>query len=703
MRRIAPTSSLILLGCSAAIVLLAPACEADRRGQPRGRPAAETAPAERRPKLRPEPQRAHRPSPPRPGRVYKELDRDAFNRLAVLLNQPLFWGADANGNGAVDPDEVRSLLFYPDYQSWADRGEFTRAFDQVYDQMLALHRPDRAQEATRLPTEEVRRRALVADELAQGKATLVWSDLSGSPEEDKRLVRRMLRVASLIDGLYATQLGISALGTLIPADDPASRSLLRRNWSPRCKGPRTEKTPACTAVPGMTEAPPVALYPPELQKDKAFCTVLEKHPDTKALLAPFVVVRQQGARLVAVPYTDVFGPAMSAIATELEAAATELKGPTEAPLAAYLRAAAKAFRSGDWQPADEAWAKMNAKSSRWYLRVGPDETYWEPCSRKAGFHLTFALINPGSLAWQDKLGPVRQAMEDELARRIGAPYQPRKVSFRLPDFIDIVLNAGDDRHPFGATIGQSLPNWGPVANDGRGRTVAMSNLYTDPDSGRVRREQAESLLTGPSLAFYPDRPDYGLLATILHEATHNFGPSHEYQVAGKKDGEIFGGALATVMEELKAQTGGIWFVEFLRKRGLIDDAMAKKTYAEGFLWALGHISRGMFTDTGRPKPYSQLSAIQVGFLLQAGAVSYDPVAPAANGKDRGAFTLHLDKFPAALDRLMAEVGAIKAKGDRAAAEALVARFVTSQVVPQKIIAERLLRHPKTSFVYGIDL
>ena len=50
-----------------------------------------------------------------------------------------------------------------------------------------------------------------------------------------------------------------------------------------------------------------------------------------------------------------------------------------------------------------------------------------------------------------------------------------------------MINAGDDRNPLGATIGESLPNWGPVANEGRGRTVAMVNLYLDPDSIAARR------------------------------------------------------------------------------------------------------------------------------------------------------------------------------------------------------------------------
>ena len=73
-------------------------------------------------------------------------------------------------------------------------------------------------------------------------------------------------------------------------------------------------------------------------------------------------------------------------------------------------------------------------------------------------------------------------MEKALAELAGAPYKAREVSFKLPDFVDIALNAGDSRPPSGATIGQSLPNFGPVANEGRGRTVAMTNFYTDPDS-----------------------------------------------------------------------------------------------------------------------------------------------------------------------------------------------------------------------------
>ena len=45
---------------------------------------------------------------------------------------------------------------------------------------------------------------------------------------------------------------------------------------------------------------------------------------------------------------------------------------------------------------------------------------------------------------------------------------------------------------------------------------------------------------------------------------------------------------------------------------------------------------------------------------------------------------------------------IKAKTDKAGADALVSKYVDGPVVPQKLIAERELRFPQTTYVYGVD-
>jgi hypothetical protein len=622
-----------------------------------------------------------------------------FNRWAVRENVPVYWVADANSNGQLEPTEVASLLFYPTQGNWVADGKFTADFETAYGAIVAASKappPDAA-------TPDGKRQDLVGKDLDQGRPTLARSDLTALSPDDKAFVGHMLNVSSMIDKLYEQMNGAAAFADKLPAD-PASRSLFRRNRGPKCVAPLTEKDPACSAVPGTPPQIVFDIYPAELQQAAKFCAGLEKEPNAKELTTPFSVVRGAKGKLTAMPYTDAYKPQMDAISAELAAAADSVKDATEKPLVEYLRAAAASFKTNDWLPADEAWAKMTVDNSKWYVRVAPDEVYWEPCSLKAGMHVTFARINQGSREWQQKLVPVQQDMEAAIAQRAGKPYAARKVTFHLPDFIDIIVNAGDDRDPLGATIGQSLPNWGPVANEGRGRTVAMTNLYLDQDSRDARRAQAESLLDAESMKAYAGTPEPGLLGTILHEATHNLGPAHEYKVNGKSASEVFTGTVASLLEELKAQTGALFLIEFLRAKKLISDELAAQSYADAIVWAFGHISQGMYDGDGKRKPYGNLAAIQIGYLRDKGVLVWNPKATAANGKDTGAFSLRYDKLVPVVDELMKTVAGIKARGDKAGAKALLDKYVeSSKVVPHDIIKERFLRVPKASFVYSVAM
>jgi len=630
------------------------------------------------------------------------MDRVVFNRNAVRANVPVYWVADANHDGVVDPNEVTSLLFYPSEGRWVRDGAFTPDFDHAWQTIQAAG----TLTATSPPSANDQRRALVQEDLDQGLPTLVANDFSQAPASDKELVGHMLTVGRLIDDLFAQQNGAKALASSVDPKDDLSASLFRRNWGPACAAPLTEKNPKCSAIQGAPQ-PVYDAYPGKMQKDPSFCVKVEKVPGSKSLLAPFVVIRADasgGAKgaLKAVPDSEAYKETMTAISRELSAAANGVTDPVEGPLKTYLAAAAKSFLTNDWNPSDEAWSRMTVQNSKWYVRVAPDETYWEPCNHKAGFHLTFARINRDSLVWQAKLDPFEQEMEQNIAARIGAQYKPRKVSFHLPDFIDIIINAGDDRDPFGGTIGQSLPNWGPVSADGRGRTVAMSNLFTDTDSVAMRRKQAESLLVNDTIASYVDSPEPGLLDTILHEATHNLGPAHEYKWSGKTDEQAFGGQLASMLEELKAQTGALYFIDFAHKKGLITTEAARQSYVSNLVWAFGHISRGMYTETHARKAYSQLAAIQVGFLLDEGAITFDKSGSAKDGS-ASAFAIHFEKMPAAIDKMMRVVGRIKATNDKVGAMALVGKYVDGDRVPQKLIAERELKYPRQSLVYSVGL
>jgi len=627
------------------------------------------------------------------------IPRLEWNRLAAELDLPLFWIADSNGNGALDVDELAVLWGIGGRSAaWTEGGAFTPAFYQAYASMIA----------TRAEAAEKRRLTAVRAELAQGMPSLVRSDFRTASAEDRALVDHIVAAASIIERLYARQRGTAGLAAEIPEGDSASRMLFYRNQGPFCAAPATENDPDCNAL-ARHPAHLVGLYPASLQKDPKFCEALDKRPDQKALLTPFNVVVEQNGDLAPVPYTVAYKDDMEAVSRELAAAAAAIVSPGEAALKAYLQADAKAFLDNAWDPADEAWAKMGVNNSRWYVRVAPDETYADPCSRKAGFQVSFARINQASIAWQEKLGPHKAEMEAALAKLAGAPYQARSVTFHLPDFIDVVLNAGDARSPLGATVGESLPNWGPVANEGRGRTVAMTNFYTDPDSRAAGAAKAASVLCKSSLDPAGLDPALVTMGTVFHEASHNLGPAAEYKVKGKTGSEIFGGPLAAMFEELKAQTSSLYFADWLAEKGLLEKKTAALGHLSDIVWAFGHISEGMYDGAGTAKPYSHLAAIQIGWFVEAGAIAYHPDETAANGRDKGCLEIRAAKLPAAITSLEKTVLGVMGRGDKAAAVKLKEKLVDDAGDKsgewkrlRGIITERWRRLPRASFVYSIE-
>lgn len=635
--------------------------------------------------------------------AYDKLPREAFLRLAAAHALPVFWTKDANGNATIDADEIVELWGVPGPRGvWVKDGKLTDTFDAAYRALVAEH--ESGPDFSKLDEAEQARRKAVYNELAQGRPTVVANDFSSASEGDKKVVALILESAALIEQIFARQQGTAGMETRIPADDAASRMLFYRNQGPWCEAPATENDPNCSAVSPRPKKIS-GLYPESIQSDDGFCETLAKHPKADELMHQFFAVKTQGEELIAVPYSAAYDKKMGAIADKLDEAAKHV-GAGEEPFAAYLTAAAKAFRTNDWEPADEAWSKMNVHNSKWYLRIGPDEVYFEPCRRKAGFHVSFARINQDSLEWQTKLDPVKGDMEKAIAKLAGKPYVARDVAFHMPDFIDIILNAGDSRSAHGATIGQSLPNWGPVANEGRGRTVAMTNLYADEDSIDALESQAKSLLCADTMAHYTRDPAVQVMSTVLHEAAHNLGPAHEYEVKGKTAPKIFGGAMASMLEELKAQTSALWYTDWLTERGIIDRDLAKKAHVRDMVWAFGHISRGMYGSDGRAKPYSQLAAVQFGHLMKSGAITWKAEERAANSTDVGCFSFDLDKFPPAILALQKRVAGVKARGDKKDAEAIVAEFVDvdDEAAKKHVLAtitDRWLRAPKASFVYAI--
>ncbi|HHW97368.1 MAG TPA: hypothetical protein GX737_09160 [Oligoflexales bacterium] len=614
------------------------------------------------------------------------LSRADFNRLAAAAGVPVLWALDEGQIGIPEPAELVGLGVLEGSTPFVADGKLTPAFEKLYRRLV-----------------EAKRLEVVRKELDQGIPTLVRTDLSRLRPAEKLMVGHILKAADKIEALFQKQMATDELGKDGTLADAESAALFARNQGPWCMAPQTERDPFCNALSDFPQRK-WGPYPMDMEHNLELCDLLASQANSDKLLDPFTVVRKTDEGLVAVPLIEEYQAEMTAIAADLDLAAKAATAAGEKAFARYLTAAAKSFRTGDWLGADEAWSVMNSRNSRWYLRIAPDETYWDLCQAKAGFHVSFALIDRSALALQDQLTKLRSQMEKSLGE-IAPAYKPRSVKFSMPDFIEIIVNSGNSRSPLGATIGQSLPNWGKVANEGRGRTVVMSNLYTDPDSQALAKTRAALMLEDETLALYSTDKRVALIDIILHEATHNLGPHSDSKIDGKDPRQIFGGPVATVLEELKAQTGAWFYTELLRKAGVISDLEAKQIYTHALAWSFGHLSQGLFAPNGNPKPYSQLSAIQVGFLVDAGALAWVDTVDSATGQTVGKFKLDYEKVPAAVSDLMAKVVTIKATGDTAAAKELIDRYVVgdgAKNVHQQEIAQRYLEFSKGTLVYSID-
>ena len=88
------------------------------------------------------------------------------------------------------------------------------------------------------------------------------------------------------------------------------------------------------------------------------------------------------------------------------------------------------------------------------------------------------------------------------------------------------------------------------------------------------------------------------------------------------------------------------------EKKVLSQKEAEEAHVRDITWTFGHISRGMYSANGKPKPYSQLAAIQLGFLVDKGAAEWKADEKAANGEDTGCIELHLEKFPKEVEGLI---------------------------------------------------
>ena len=392
-------------------------------------------------------------------------------------------------------------------------------------------------------------------------------------------------------------------------------------------------------------------YPTDLTRAE-FDAYLAAHPDEKdALLNPYTVVKRQGDRLIAVPYSVEYREFLEPAAQLLEQAAQRTSNPS---LKKFLSLRAKSFLSDDYYESEMAW--MDLADTPIEVAIGPYEVYTDRLyGTKTAFESFVTLRNPEESAALAKYKHYLRDMEANLP--IEDRYKNFQRGFESPIAVADQIHGGGDNVPGVQTIAFNLPNDERVREAKGAKKVILANVLgakydriLDPIGDVVLNQEQAALVA----------KKYMELETLFHELSHSLGPG-----TITKDGRQ-----TTVNEELKEQYSaleeskadvmGLWNILFMMDKGELP--MAEKEQA------LATYMAGLFRSMrfGIDEAHGKGAALQYGYLKEKGAFTWDPAT------DR--YVVDYPKMESAIRDLLHDQLMLQAMGDYDGTKAFFARY-----------------------------
>ncbi|MBA3549364.1 MAG: hypothetical protein H0T76_23060 [Nannocystis sp.] len=395
--------------------------------------------------------------------------------------------------------------------------------------------------------------------------------------------------------------------------------------------------------------PGAGFYPEDLSVDD-FKRWISDHPADKAAFESLTtVIRRTSTGLTAVPYSEAYrewlGPAAELL--RQAAATTENKS-----LKKFLESRAAAFASDDYYQSDKDWMDLDSPVE---ITIGPYETYEdELLGLKASFEAFVTVSDPKASAdlarFKNYLPDMEQHLPipDELKTKRGSE-SPIRV-------VDLVYSSGEARKSV-QTIAFNLPNDEKVRAEKGAKKVLLRNLIATKFN-IIMRKIGEQVLDGSQIRFLDDQAFFQ--EVLFHELSHSLGPAFTQKDGKKVDVRVALEASYAALEEAKADVMGAYNVLYMIERGEFPKDMREKLLISYFAGLFRSVRFGVAEAHGKG------AALQINRLVEAGAATVDT----ASGK----FKVDLDKLEAAISDLVRDICVIQHAGDKAAADALLAKY-----------------------------
>jgi hypothetical protein len=497
----------------------------------------------------------------------------------------------------------------------------------------------------------------------------IGADLSKLAANEQKAVARLVEAGWIMDSLFLRQVWAGNEGLLLNLlADPTPLGHARRHLFLINKGPwdRLDHNKAfLAAVPAKPEG--ANFYPAGAAKAEveAWLKTLSEAERARAT-GFFTTIRRAGAAKGAkpgfeiVPYSVEYQGELARAADLLREAADLTAQPT---LKAFLASRAEAFLSNDYYASDVAWMELDASVEP---TIGPYEVYEDEWfNAKAAFEAFIAIRDDAETAKLAKFGAELQGIEDKLP--IDAKYRNPKLGGLAPiRVVNVILSAGDGNRGV-QTTAYNLPNDERVVREKGAKRVMLRNiqeakfkLVLAPIATRTLVPAAQK-----NVGF-----DAFFTHTVMHELMHGLGP-HQIKVDGR-DTTVRAQLKETysAMEEAKADISGLFALQLLLDKGVIDKALQESIYDTFLASSFRSIRFGVTEAHGRGV------ALQLNWLIDFGAFTVD--------KD-GTFAVNPAKIRDGVMALTREIMTLQAQGDYAKAKDMLARLAVVRPEVKKVL------------------
>ncbi|HEY4366713.1 MAG TPA: hypothetical protein VGN07_05715 [Steroidobacteraceae bacterium] len=499
----------------------------------------------------------------------------------------------------------------------------------------------------------------------------VRADLSQLPPEERAALARLIQASRYVDTLFLRQRSPSnetLLLSLLTDSTPLGRA--RQNYFLTNRGPWSELDNDRPFLPGVGNKPAGANFYPADATPAEVDTWMKSLPDAQRTAATgfFTTIRRTpDGRLTAVPYSQEYQGELTQMARLLREAAALTKQPT---LKDFLEKRAAAFISNDYYESDLAWMELNASIEP---TIGPYEVYEDEWFNfKAAFEAFITIVDAQETGKLERFSKELQGLENHLP--IDQQFRRPKLGGYSPiRVVNVVFAAGDGNHGV-QTAAFNLPNDEKVVAEKGSKRVLLKN-YQEAKFEKVLVPTANIALAPEDRKLVAFEPFFTHI--LMHELMHGLGPQTIHvdgrETTVRQELKELNGQL----EEAKADISGLWALQQLMDKGVIDKKQERSMYVT-FLASTFRTLRFGLNDA-----HAKGMALQVNYLLDHGAIRLG---------ENGQLSVDLPKTKKAVAGLTHDIMTLQAHGDYAGVKQLLERMVVIRPEVQAMI-DRLTQGP----------